>query len=88
MLNMPHMQSRYRGTPLSAYIAVLLWKGKGENKPKQYAPDVFSSVTKWISPAGVLLWLRIACENDLAELHPNLSPLSSVIKKNIWNQVL
>lgn len=43
----PHIQSRYRGTPLSAYIAILLWKGKGGNNPKQYAPDVFSSVTTY-----------------------------------------
>ncbi len=41
--NIPHIQSRYRGTPPSAYIAILLLKGKGGNNPKQYAPRVFSS---------------------------------------------
>jgi hypothetical protein len=40
--NIPHIQSRYRGTPPSAYIAILLLKGKGGNNPKQYAPRVFS----------------------------------------------
>ena len=75
----PHIQSRYRGTPLSAYIAILLWKGKAGNNPNEsIRTDVVSSITTRISPAGVLLRLRIACENDLAELHPNLSPLSSL----------
>ncbi len=37
-----------------------------------------SSVTTCMSPAGVLLRRRIVCDNDLAELHPSPSPLSSL----------
>ena len=51
-----------------------------------------SSVTTWMSPAGVLLRLRIVCENDIAEI-VGIAPKSlpsklSVIKEKIWNQVL